>query len=187
MKTPHLCCVLAAWSVSKFVRAAEIMRYTGTPWAAQDIAVFTRMLYDVILPHLFDGGPQYNGRVHARFYDTFIQNNCVFTSLSTSAGNWELSIIEGEPTCLTRVFLSPTSPPHTRFAGMVMISVFTEDAALWRRALSMFEERLAAYVYHHSDGAAPVRAPRKGTTVWFGQVHFDERVDGMCAFSSVSS
>jgi hypothetical protein len=47
-----------------------------------------------------------------------------------------------------------------------MIAVLTDNAPLFRRALAMFEERLPAYVYHHSDGSAPVPAPRNGRTEW---------------------
>jgi hypothetical protein len=60
----------AAWSSETFPRAAEIIRYSHAGWKRDDVQAFTAMLTKMILPHIRDGGPRYNG-------------------------NWELSMIEG--------------------------------------------------------------------------------------------
>jgi len=59
----------AAWSASKWTRAAEIVRYTSTSWAAADITKFQNLLTNVHLPLIKSG--------------------------SSSNGNWELSMLEG--------------------------------------------------------------------------------------------
>ncbi|MFK7988817.1 MAG: alginate lyase family protein [Sandaracinaceae bacterium] len=63
--------LMAAWTSSVFVRAAEIMRYTSDRWSAAGIAQFETMLRDVFLPLIADGTAWYTN------------------------GNWELSMIEG--------------------------------------------------------------------------------------------
>ena len=60
----------AAWSAETFPRAAEIIRYSHAGWERKDIRAFTKLLTQVILPHIRDGAPRSNG-------------------------NWELSMIEG--------------------------------------------------------------------------------------------
>jgi hypothetical protein len=60
----------AAWSSETFPRAAEIIRYSRAGWKRDDIQAFSAMLTQVILPHIHDGGPRYNG-------------------------NWELAMVEG--------------------------------------------------------------------------------------------
>jgi hypothetical protein len=58
----------AAWSASKWTRAAEIIRYSKAGWAPADIQAFADMLTKVTLPVIHDG--------------------------SNLNGNWELSQIE---------------------------------------------------------------------------------------------
>lgn len=58
----------AAWAAEVFPRAAEIIRYTYTGWAAADVTRFSSMLKNAYLPLLING--------------------------SSSNGNWELSMIE---------------------------------------------------------------------------------------------
>lgn len=53
--------LLIAWSVSKWVRTAEILRGTGVAWDPSDVALFTAMLKGVALPFLFDGASRYTG------------------------------------------------------------------------------------------------------------------------------
>jgi len=59
----------AAWSASKWPRAADIISHTGAGWAEDDITSFQTMLSTVHLPLIENGSP--------------------------SNGNWELSMIEG--------------------------------------------------------------------------------------------
>jgi hypothetical protein len=59
----------AAWSSSKWPRAAEIIRYSNAGWAPADIQAFSDMLTKIELPLIYNG--------------------------STADGNWELSMIEG--------------------------------------------------------------------------------------------
>lgn len=54
----------AAWSVSKFGRAAEILRHTSTKWKSDDVVLFEELLRDVSLPLLFDGAPSYVGKMN---------------------------------------------------------------------------------------------------------------------------
>ena len=58
----------SAWAASVWPRAAEIIRYTYSGWAAADVARFATMLRDVYLPEVING--------------------------SDSNGNWELSMTE---------------------------------------------------------------------------------------------
>jgi hypothetical protein len=59
----------AAWSSSKWPRAAEIIRYSNAGWAPADIQTFSDMLTRIELPLIYNG--------------------------SRADGNWELSMIEG--------------------------------------------------------------------------------------------
>jgi uncharacterized membrane protein len=60
----------AAWSSSKWPRAAEIMRYApNSPWTPADAAAFGTMMNNVMVPIIHNG--------------------------STNNANWELSMIEG--------------------------------------------------------------------------------------------
>jgi len=59
----------AAWGAEEWPRAAEILRYSHSGWKAEDMASFTRMLSEVVLPRIKDG--------------------------SGANGNWELSMIDG--------------------------------------------------------------------------------------------
>ncbi len=58
----------AAWSGSKWPRAAEIIRYSNAGWAPADATAFGTMLNNAIVPQIFNG--------------------------STNNANWELSMIE---------------------------------------------------------------------------------------------
>jgi len=60
----------AAWTVSEFPRAAEIIRHTDAGWAQAEVQAFTDMLNNAFLPLLIKGNP-------------------------TGNGNWELSFIDG--------------------------------------------------------------------------------------------
>jgi hypothetical protein len=51
----------SAWCASVWPRAAEIIRYTYTGWAAADVAAFGTMLEDVYLPEVVNGAPEDNG------------------------------------------------------------------------------------------------------------------------------
>jgi hypothetical protein len=75
---------------------------------------------------------------------------------STSNGNWEISMIE----------------------GMINIGVFNDDLATFNKGVLFWKQRIPAYFYYHTDGAAPVPAPR-GTANWYGQPGYDSRVDGI--------
>lgn len=50
--------VQAAWTASVWPRAAEIIRYTSTFWAKEDIARFSRMLVTQYVPSLADGSDE---------------------------------------------------------------------------------------------------------------------------------
>jgi hypothetical protein len=58
----------AAWSASKWTRAAEIIRYSNAGWAPADIATYRNMLKTVYVPQITNG--------------------------SGGNGNWELAMIE---------------------------------------------------------------------------------------------
>ena len=75
---------------------------------------------------------------------------------STSNGNWEISMIE----------------------GMINIGVFNDDFATFNKGVLYWKQRIPAYFYYHTDGSAPVPAPR-GTANWYGQPVYDSRVDGI--------
>jgi hypothetical protein len=75
---------------------------------------------------------------------------------STSNGNWEISMIE----------------------GMINIGVFNDDLATFNKGVLYWKQRIPAYFYYHTDGPAPVPAPR-GTANWYGQTVYDDRVDGI--------
>jgi hypothetical protein len=75
---------------------------------------------------------------------------------STSNGNWEISMIE----------------------GMINIGVFNDDPATFNKGVLYWKQRIPAYFYYHTDGAAPVPAPR-GTADWYGQTVFNSSVDGI--------
>ena len=75
---------------------------------------------------------------------------------STSNGNWEISMIE----------------------GMINIGVFNDDLATFNKGVLYWKQRIPAYFYYHTDGSAPVPAPR-GTANWYGQPVYDSRVDGI--------
>ena len=75
---------------------------------------------------------------------------------STSNGNWEISMIE----------------------GMINIGIFNDDPATFNKGVLYWKQRIPAYFYYHTDGAAPVPAPR-GTADWYGQTVFNSSVDGI--------
>jgi hypothetical protein len=75
---------------------------------------------------------------------------------SSSNGNWEISMIE----------------------GMINIGVFNDDSDTFNKGVLYWKQRIPAYFYYHTDGAAPVPAPR-GTANWYGQTVYDSRVDGI--------
>lgn len=58
----------AAWGAELWPRAAEILRYSDAGWKTEDIAAFSKMLTEVVLPRIKDG--------------------------SGANGNWELSMID---------------------------------------------------------------------------------------------
>lgn len=58
----------AAWSGELLPRAGELLRYSDSGWKAEDIAAFSKVLTQVILPEIKDGSPE--------------------------NGNWELSMID---------------------------------------------------------------------------------------------
>jgi hypothetical protein len=72
---------------------------------------------------------------------------------SSSNGNWELSMIE----------------------AVINIGVFTDDRATFDKGVTMWRERVPAYVYIASDGPTPVPPPRGAKTgaalitFWYGQ------------------
>lgn len=78
---------------------------------------------------------------------------------SAANGNWEAGMID----------------------GMMNIAVFTNDEALFAKAVSMWKKRLVAYLYLESDGPQPVRPPVKKSftdetfiAFWHGQeTYFD--------------
>jgi hypothetical protein len=75
---------------------------------------------------------------------------------SSSNGNWEISMIE----------------------GMINIGVFNDDRATFDKGVLYWKQRIPAYFYYHTDGGAPVPAPR-GNANWYGQSVYDSRVDGI--------
>lgn len=75
---------------------------------------------------------------------------------SSSNGNWEISMIE----------------------GMINIGVFNDDLATFNKGVLYWKQRIPAYFYYHTDGPAPLPAPR-GTANWYGQPVYDDRVDGI--------
>jgi hypothetical protein len=75
---------------------------------------------------------------------------------SSSNGNWEISMIE----------------------GMINIGIFNDDLATFNKGVLYWKQRIPAYFYYHTDGSAPVLAPR-GTAFWYGQPVYDDRVDGI--------
>ncbi len=75
---------------------------------------------------------------------------------STSNGNWEISMIE----------------------ALIGIGVFNDDQATFNTGITYWKQRIPAYFYYHTDGAAPVPAPR-GTASWYGQTVYDASVDGI--------
>ena len=50
-----------AWAAENFTRAAEIIRYTSTRWAAADVTKFKTMLNTAFLPLIKNGWPWSNG------------------------------------------------------------------------------------------------------------------------------
>ena len=75
---------------------------------------------------------------------------------STSNGNWEISMIE----------------------ALIGIGVFNDDQATFNTGITYWKQRIPAYFYYHTDGAAPVPAPR-GTASWYGQTVYNASVDGI--------
>lgn len=75
---------------------------------------------------------------------------------STSNGNWEISMIE----------------------ALINIGVFNDEPTLFNTGVSYWKQRIPAYFYYHTDGAAPVPAPR-GTANWYGQTVYNASVDGI--------
>jgi hypothetical protein len=71
--TEGTCCgneaLQAAWVSAKITRAAELLRHTpGSGWTDADTAAFNRLMYDVHLPHLYNG-TQSNGNWMASFVE----------------------------------------------------------------------------------------------------------------------
>ncbi|HCU49745.1 MAG TPA: hypothetical protein DGG94_08090, partial [Micromonosporaceae bacterium] len=83
----------------------------------------------------------------------------IYNGATTSNGNWELVMLE----------------------TMLGISVYLEDRALYDRAISMFRNRFAAFVYLATDGSIPrgpgggIDTPSEIINYWQGQSTF---VDG---------
>lgn len=75
---------------------------------------------------------------------------------SSSNGNWELSMID----------------------GMMGIGVFNDDQTLFNKGVTFWQQRVPAYFYYHTDGSAPLPAPR-GNPSWYGQTTFNSSVDGI--------
>ena len=75
---------------------------------------------------------------------------------SGSNGNWELSMLE----------------------GMLGLAVLSNNNTLFSHSLTLWRQRLPAYVYIHTDGNQPVPPPR-GHPTWYGQKVFDASVDGI--------
>jgi len=75
---------------------------------------------------------------------------------SNSNGNWEISMIE----------------------ALIGIGVFNDDPATFNTGITYWKQRIPAYFYYHTDGAAPVPAPR-GTANWYGQTVYNASVDGI--------
>lgn len=75
---------------------------------------------------------------------------------STSNGNWEISMIE----------------------ALINIGVFNDEPTLFNTGVTYWKQRIPAYFYYHTDGAAPVPAPR-GTASWYGQTVYNASVDGI--------
>jgi hypothetical protein len=75
---------------------------------------------------------------------------------STSNGNWEISMIE----------------------GIINIGIFNDDRTTFDKGVLYWKQRIPAYFYYHTDGGAPVPAPR-GNADWYGQTVYDSRVDGI--------
>src|SRR5579872_79411 len=75
---------------------------------------------------------------------------------SDSNGNWELSMID----------------------GMMGIGVFNDDATLFNKGVTYWQERVPTYFYYHTDGSKPLPAPR-GNPSWYGQTTFNSSVDGI--------
>ncbi len=100
----------SAWSASTWPRAAEIIRYTYTGWAADKVTRFAGMLRDVYLPKVVNG--------------------------SNSNGNWELSMTEA--TIGIAVFLDDRTvydKAVARFRGRVPAYVYlASDGALPKTA-----------------------------------------------------
>jgi hypothetical protein len=51
----------AGWSAANWVRAGEIMRYSGADWADADITAFENMLRNVYIPIIINGSVTQNG------------------------------------------------------------------------------------------------------------------------------
>ena len=71
--TNGTCCgneaLQAAWDGAKFARAAELLRHTpGSGWTEAETTVFTRFMYDVHVPLLYNGTPA-NGNWLASFVE----------------------------------------------------------------------------------------------------------------------
>jgi len=75
---------------------------------------------------------------------------------SNSNGNWEISMIE----------------------ALIGIGVFNDDPTTFNTGITYWKQRIPAYFYYHTDGAAPVPAPR-GTANWYGQTVYNASVDGI--------
>jgi len=76
---------------------------------------------------------------------------------SSSNGNWEISMID----------------------GMIGIAVFSDNATLYDHSVQFWKQRTPAYIYYHTDGDKPVKAPR-GNPSWYNQPVFNSTVDGIC-------
>jgi hypothetical protein len=152
----------AAWGSSKWARAAELAAHLpGVNWPAASIAAFANMLRSAALPLIENG--------------------------SDSNGNWEL-VRNGWLIALADLHIRHPLPQfslvllvraQSMIEGLIGIAVFTEDSALFERALQFWAQRLPAYFYDSSlDGDKPVPAPR-GDPGWYGQVVFNASTSGV--------
>ena len=58
----------AAWSASKWTRAAEALLYSGAPWDPNDVLKFKNMLKGAILAQIFDAAASQKGTLNATLY-----------------------------------------------------------------------------------------------------------------------
>lgn len=90
------------------------------------------------------GWPDADAKAFGQWMKTVIQPQLI--NGSTSNGNWEISMIE----------------------GLINIGVYNDDPATFNLGVTYWKQRIPAVFYYHTDGGAPVSAPR-GATVGMGK------------------